>query len=705
MTESDALDPRSEHAGVAAVERSLPEIVSDGQLETLFQSVPDGITIQDPSGRMLYANDAAALVAGFTSAREMIGATLAQIMQHFEALDASGRPLAFEQLPASRALAGEGNAEAEISVRDLLHGSKRWIMLRSTPIWGEQGEVRYAVTIFHDISERRQAEEEQRFLAEAGEMLASSLDYETTLASIARLAAPRLADWCAVDVLQDDGTLRHLAIAHQDRTMVEWAEDLQRRFPADLNPEHGIGAVLHHGRSVFLPDIDEHTLETSTSDSEQRAILRQLNLHSAIIVPLMIRGKAIGAITLLAAGSGRRFVARDLRLAEELARRAALAVDNARLYRQAQSVMAEREAERDRLQQVINVLPEAIAIADARGQISVSNAAARQIWGETLIAIDLSEAETGRVFHLDGSPYASNDLPLIRSILLGDVVLAEQLVIRNAITGERTPVLVNSAPLREAHGAIIGAVSVFQDISAIKDLEQQKDAFLAAISHDLKSPLTSIKGTAQILQRRVARSSGPDAERLLEGLRTIDATTTRIAAMLNELLDITRLEMGRPLDLDRQPVDLVLLARQAVDEQQQTTERHRIAIESSVESLVAPSDPERIARVLGNLLANAIKYSPDGGTVTVLLDLEEAGEGSMAVLRVHDDGMGIPAADLPHVFDRFYRGSNVAGRIGGSGIGLAGVRQIIESHGGSISVQSEEGQGSTFIVRLPLDAV
>jgi signal transduction histidine kinase len=175
-----------------------------------------------------------------------------------------------------------------------------------------------------------------------------------------------------------------------------------------------------------------------------------------------------------------------------------------------------------------------------------------------------------------------------------------------------------------------------------------------------------------------------------------------MAAQIEALLDVARLHAGRRLELKRRPTDLVALARAAAAEHQQTTEGHRICVEARETEVRGEWDAPRLERALGNLLSNAIKYSPEGGDITVSVGRERDGEvGDCAVLRVRDEGLGIPAASQPRVFDRFRRGDNV-GRIAGIGLGLAGVRAIVEQHGGTIAVESREGEGSTFTVRLPL---
>jgi signal transduction histidine kinase len=174
--------------------------------------------------------------------------------------------------------------------------------------------------------------------------------------------------------------------------------------------------------------------------------------------------------------------------------------------------------------------------------------------------------------------------------------------------------------------------------------------------------------------------------------------------LINDLEDTTRVQMGVGLDLDRRPTDVVALVRRVVEQQQAMT-AHQIHVEAAVPILEGPLDADRVERVVANLLSNAVKYSPGGGHITVQVAREDEAAGLQAVIAVRDEGVGIPAADVPLIFERFHRAGNIAGRIKGTGIGLASVRRIVEQHGGTISVDSQEGAGSTFTVRLPLTAV
>jgi signal transduction histidine kinase len=229
-----------------------------------------------------------------------------------------------------------------------------------------------------------------------------------------------------------------------------------------------------------------------------------------------------------------------------------------------------------------------------------------------------------------------------------------------------------------------------------------RDETLAAISHDLRTPLTSIRGIAQLLRRRLARGGQISADELGDRLGRIEEQTVLMGRMIDDLLDVARLEAGRPLELHREPCDLVALANQTAADVQRSTDRHRLRVLAQDAEVVGQLDCPRLERVLLNLLTNAVKYSPDGGDVEVTVSQEQASSGPVAVIAVRDNGIGIPAADLPHIFERFYRASNVGDQQRGTGLGLAGVQQIAEQHGGEISAASEPGAGSTFTVRLPL---
>ena len=234
-------------------------------------------------------------------------------------------------------------------------------------------------------------------------------------------------------------------------------------------------------------------------------------------------------------------------------------------------------------------------------------------------------------------------------------------------------------------------------------LVRARDQLVSMVSHDLQGPLAAITLTIDLLKRQARESSQAlTAERAATLLDRMSRQALQMARLTEDLLDVARLHAGEPLDLDRQETNLVEIARALAEDHQRSTRKHRIAVRATADVISGSWDAKRLERVVYNLLSNAIKYSPAGGEVEVELDSFGGQDAGWAMLRVSDEGIGIPAADLAHIFEWFSRAANArAATIKGTGIGLAGVRQIVEQHGGSISAESEEGKGSRFTVLLP----
>jgi signal transduction histidine kinase len=235
-----------------------------------------------------------------------------------------------------------------------------------------------------------------------------------------------------------------------------------------------------------------------------------------------------------------------------------------------------------------------------------------------------------------------------------------------------------------------------------EDAVRVRDHMFRLISHDLKSPLATIRGYTQLLQRRISAQNLADSERIMRGLKNIEAATMRMIRQAQELLDLASLQAGQPLALTLEPIDLIALVRQVVDDSRQLSEQHSLQMQTTPAHLTCAGDAIRLERVLTNLLSNAIKYSPAGSSVFITVSREAQPDTERAVVAVRDQGIGIPAEDLPRLFQPFQRGSNVVRAFSGTGLGLASTRQIIEQHGGAISVTSEEDQGTTVTFWLPL---
>ena len=234
---------------------------------------------------------------------------------------------------------------------------------------------------------------------------------------------------------------------------------------------------------------------------------------------------------------------------------------------------------------------------------------------------------------------------------------------------------------------------------------RERDRLLSIVAHDLRNPLASIQGAAQLLARRLARNEPLDREPLSHTVEQIDRSAVRMNSLITEILDFSRMQAGVGLALSNRPTDLGELVGRVVEEGRQTSPQHQIVFAAAGAPLVGEWDPPRLERIIANLLDNAVKYSPPGSAIRVeIREAHPAGAPARALVTVTDQGAGIPAADLPHIFEWYRRGTNVEAWTPGTGIGLAGARQIVEQYGGTITVESVEGQGSTFTVALPLAA-
>ncbi|MDQ2784150.1 MAG: ATP-binding protein [Chloroflexota bacterium] len=224
-----------------------------------------------------------------------------------------------------------------VEIEDFYPPFQMWLHVYVQP--SERGLSLY----FHDISERKVVEENLDFLAQASKILSSSLDYETTLAQVARLGVPRIADWCSVDMRVEGGAIKQLAITHRDPEKVQWAKELNEANPPDPDAPTGVPNVLRTGQSEFYPEITDAMLVAAAHNEEELTLMRKIGFSSVIVAPMRVQDETIGAITFVSAESGRFYTPSDLAMAEEVANRAALAVANARLYTEAQRAIAVRD--------------------------------------------------------------------------------------------------------------------------------------------------------------------------------------------------------------------------------------------------------------------------------------------------------------------------------------------------------------------------
>ncbi|WP_163998205.1 AAA family ATPase [Pyxidicoccus caerfyrddinensis] len=410
------------------------------------------------------------------------------------------------------------------------------------------------------FEERKRAEASVRFLAECSMVLAESLDFEATLMRVARLASPVLGDGCAIDVVDEDGSLRRVVTTHSDPTLESVSRELQRDYPPDWNSPQPSVWVMKTKQPLLLPELTDTILAPLCRDARHARLIRSLRARTLMAVPLLARGRTLGAITFVCASPGRRYNCSDLALAQDLARRAAISLDNARLYRESQQAI-----------------------------------------------------------HL-------------------------------------------------------------------------RDEFLSIAAHELYTPITALQLSVQGLARGGA---APSPETVLRTARTTQAQTRRLAHLVDELLDVSRIETGR-LHLHLEPVDLAAVVQDVVEGMKDAFTRAQSPLNLHVDACCAGRwDRVRLEQVVTNLLSNALKFGA-GRPIEVRLEEVDA----HARLDVVDQGIGIPPARLPFIFGRFERAVS-SREYGGLGLGLFIVREIVSALGGRVSVESTEGQGSRFTVELP----
>jgi PAS domain S-box-containing protein len=302
------------------------------ELRAILEGVADAVIAEDAGGRHVYVNAAAVALLGLGSRQEALELPADELFARLHATDERGRPVLAERLPGRRALRGEEPEPLLVRFRRDSGGDPRCARVKATPVVDERGRVRLAISVFEDITEIKQAEDMQRFLAQTSTLLADSLDMGKTLPALAWLVVPQIADWCCIHLVEPRG-LRCAAVAHRDPAKLTLAEALAREFPVGGTERAGAPLVIRTGESDVHTEVTEDLLALAAQTPRQLHLLRALGLVSAMAVPLLSRDQVLGVITLASAESGRRFGPGDVALAEDLGRRTGTAVENARLYR------------------------------------------------------------------------------------------------------------------------------------------------------------------------------------------------------------------------------------------------------------------------------------------------------------------------------------------------------------------------------------
>jgi PAS domain S-box-containing protein len=324
-------------AGRVALVLSNVRLVSDlrsarVRLDGILGALAEAVTVHDETGQTVYANEAAAKLLGRKTPEHVIQARPGELAKRFSITKEDGSPVEIDEFPGRRLVKGEPGPELLTRSVDTVTGRAYWLLTKATAL--QDRDRTYAVNIMEDVTQAKEAELRQRFLAQIGQALASSLDYEQTLQRVASLAVPWLADWCAVDMPGPHGEIQQVALAHVDPTKVAMATEFRRRYPPSPDDSTGVPAVLNGGPAELYPEVPEALLEQSIDDPEQLEAIKQIGIRAGMIVPMRIGDETLGAITLISADSGRTFDEDDFAFAQDVALRAATAVENARLYRE-----------------------------------------------------------------------------------------------------------------------------------------------------------------------------------------------------------------------------------------------------------------------------------------------------------------------------------------------------------------------------------
>jgi PAS domain S-box-containing protein len=514
--------------------------------------------------------------------------------------------------------------------------------------------------------------------------LAGTLDYERVLSAVARLSIPELADWCIVDVAEEGGEPRRMEVAHRDPAKAPLAAAL-RAFKLDHAARRRlpVARALQSRQPVLIPDYTDALLAQETH-GEYLALARQLEVRSVLVVPVPLSSGIAGMTFISTAESGRRYGAEDVAVAEELVRRAAQVVENARVHR--------------RLQQTERRFR--VALAHSSITLFEQDREGRYQWVyNPPLGLDASEVVGRKVSEL----VAPEDAPVIAA--LAHDVLERRAPVRREVTvrrpgGDPHHLLVTEEPARDAAGSIVGLTGAATDITEQKRAQQElaraldfRDQVIGILGHDLRNPLGAVRALAGLLQRR---GDLPAAAR--DSVHEIERATERMLEMIGTLLDFTTSRFAGSLPVAPVAADLREVCRGAVEELRAASPGRRIDLEIRGDAQ-GTWDPARVAQVISNLVANALQHGAPNAPVGV----QVRGRPDEVVIAVKNRGPAIPRELLAVMFEPFCRGSALrdASHARGLGLGLYIADQIVRAHGGVIDVESGEAHGTTFTVRLP----
>jgi PAS domain S-box-containing protein len=659
------------------------------RLQAIIQASALAIIVADPEGIVQVWNPAAEHLFGW-SAAEAIG--------RFNPIVPAGKTDQFHQ-DHRRILRGEPEASNEIR-RQRKDGRSIDLLVSRAALYDEHGQPTGAVAILADITDRKRAEaaeREQRALAEAlrdtAAALSGTLNFDEVLDRILENVGKIVPYDNASISLIEGRTARYARMRGYVEPGTE-AEIMMYRFNLDTTED------LHYsettGQPVIIPDAAQYP---GWLPIPGRAWIR-----AHLSVPIYIKGQALGYLSLESATPG-FFTTQHAEHLRSFAAQAAVAIENAQLYQQIRRYAeeletrvlertAELDQERQRLRAILDTAGEGIFFTDRRGSIGYINPAMERLTG-------YSSAEAlghdPKIWSSGRTPATRFD-ELWRTILRGEVWRGELVNRRKDGTLYDSAVIV--APLMRSDTQIIGFVAIAHDITRQKELDRLKDQFVANVSHELRTPLTNVKLHVNLLEHGAPAKHD-------QYLQTLKREISRLEALIENLLSLSRLDMGK-LTITLGPIDLNRLVNQLVHDRRVLIAGTGLLVDIQLDQRLPPAQADEmlLSQILANLMTNATHYTPPGGRVTLSTAVRQQDDQSWITITVADTGPGISTQDLPHLFERFYRGE-VGRRSGtsGTGLGLAICHDIALRLNGHITVDTQPGQGAAFTVWLrPVEA-
>lgn len=537
-------------------------------------------------------------------------------------------------------------------------GERIWIEQRNAPVHDDAGNLVAIEGIVRDITERKLAEEER-------ERLLGEIDAQ-------RLLLQAVIDHAPAGIAVLDG----------EELRVKWANEAYAR---SLEGEHRHGELTGLRLQDYMPRAEENGL---VDIFRRVASTRKIHVDSEYEYVGFARGVTYWRWSVLPLVEGRGspdLMVLSMDITEQVQAR-----------KRMEELAAQAESSLAQLKAVVSSMAEGVIITDPQGNISSVNPAALHIHRfRNVEEPRRNVGELARLFEfraLDGRSIPRRDWPTNR-LLRGESFANLDVRVRRVDTGETWIGNYSGTPVRNSAGEPILSVLTVRDVTAQKEAERLREEYIALISHDLRNPLTALTGQAQLLRRSLARSGD---ERGVTGVDSILKSARRMNSMIQDLVETARLESGQ-LDTRKDPTDLFQLISDVVERMGTTEERARIRLEYPEPIPPVMADPDRIERVVVNLVSNALKYSTPDSPVSVAVRRHD-GE---AMVSVSDQGIGIHPDEVHHLFQRFYR-AKAGERSEGLGLGLYITRLIVEAHGGRIWVESKLGEGSKFTFSLPI---